>query len=219
MRNLLSASILLLVTVSCQVESRFFQDRLHDSIEILPISVATGVGLYGGVRVTPFFGTGVGVAQTYRAGWSDGVMGEWEELSAGWLLASMRHGPRRPAAYQQASLSDLPVGDADPDTRAHGAGNFMFFIPFRFGDKSMFGHEETPAYRDIELLDIELNLFVGIGGLRLGLSPLQFGDWVVGWFGWDPAGDDELGSEAAGKPAPISAPVDSIESEGQGSGI
>ncbi len=196
----LTGLLAVLCGVSCQVENRFFRDRLHDGLEVLPISVATGVGVYGGFRITPFFGTGLGVAQTYRAGWSDGVIGEWEELNAGWVVAAMRDGPRvdRDGSGENLRFS-YPVQDSE--RHIGGAGNFLFFIPFRFGDKSMFRQDETPAFEPVSLLDVEVNLFLGVGGVRLGLSPLQFGDWVVGWFGWDPAGDDSV--EVQPDPAPV----------------
>lgn len=50
----------------------------------------------------------------------------------------------------------------------------------------------------VERFDLEVGVTVLIGA-RVGFSPGQLVDFVGGWFGWDPAGDDQsLMGEPAG---------------------
>lgn len=43
----------------------------------------------------------------------------------------------------------------------------------------------------IHAFDIEAGVFAGIVGARVGFSPGEFVDFLLGWFGVDIAGDDE----------------------------
>jgi hypothetical protein len=174
----------------CQTSGRdifgnsYLEDRLNDTIDIMPMSFSAGEGLYVGARVTAFVGTGVGWAETERFGWSrrTPVPGEsrqeslegyvsWPEQVWGGVLAWQR--------------SDDP---------APGAGNTAFFIPMR----------NTPSPSDTldvgSLLDVEADIHLWLFGVRVALAPVQFADWLLGWANVDFL-DDDLHAGARAAPA------------------
>lgn len=51
------------------------------------------------------------------------------------------------------------------------------------------GKERNPGAR-IHVLDVEARLYLGVVYAKVGFSPGQFVDFVLGWFGADIAGDD-----------------------------
>ena len=56
------------------------------------------------------------------------------------------------------------------------------------------GNFETTVHKHfrnhVNGFDLEAGLFLGIIGCRVGFSPGQFADFLLGWFGLDIAGDD-----------------------------
>lgn len=152
----------------------YLADRGRDTLDMIPFSVATGPGIYGGARVTQFAGTGLGYAETNRTGWGkrgDGHEGplpdalaspsNWDEKSWGWGLMWER--------------------DHDP---APAAGNMFFFVPFV--------DPNTPerVFDVGTLLDVEAGVHFLVFGIRAGVSPVQFADWLAGWGNVDFLNDD-----------------------------
>ena len=82
-------------------------------------------------------------------------------------------------------------------------GNMFFFIPIPL---EAGGFEDTHLPPWHAWADIEADFFLGIAGIRLGVSPDQVVDFLAGIFGFDLFGDDiqapeEPEPEAAQAPA------------------
>lgn len=158
----------------CTTKS-YIADRGRDTLDMIPFSVSTGPGLYGGARATQFLGSGLGYAETVRTGWgrrSDGSDGplpdslvspdsEWQEKTWGWGLMWERDNDPKPAA-----------------------GNMFFFVPF------VDPNSPDAALDMSTLLDFEASIHAGLFGVRAGFSPMQFADWLAGWGNVDFLDDD-----------------------------
>ena len=173
-------ALALTALTSCQTSGRgltensFLEDRLNDTIDILPISFSAGEGIYAGVRITSFFGTGIGYAETERFGWARRTPVEGEAPEE-----SLRGYVEWPEETYGAVLFWQRSDDPAP-----GAGNNAFFIPMR----------NTPSPSDTidlgSLLDVEADLHLWLIGARIAISPVEFADWLVGWGGIDFLHDD-----------------------------
>ena len=170
----LLACVLLLA--ACRTSARgYFSDRLEDTVDMVPFSVATGPGFYVGARATAIAGTGIGWAKTHRAGWRRRkawadhpaelvTFRDWREREKGVLLAWDR--------------------SSDPEP---GAGNLGVVVP-AIDEDDDFGYR---PYVDLaSALDAELEAHLFYVGLRIGASPVQIVDWLLGWTTLDILGDD-----------------------------
>lgn len=189
--------VALLALTACQTTlGGYLEDRAHDTLDVFPMSVGTGPGLYAGVRVTAFFGTAIGLESTHRHGWRRANWnsrntyeelarpGSWDESAHGLLLFWGRSNDRRPK-----------------DKEKYYLGNALFVIPLDYGTvvkRSSSGEKPTgftlqDVQFDVDLgtsLDCEAEIHLGYVGLRFGLSPVQLADWLAGWFQVDFADDD-----------------------------
>ncbi|MBI3818937.1 MAG: hypothetical protein HY286_09635 [Planctomycetes bacterium] len=173
-------SLLLLIPASfftsCKTTTGgYFQDRLNDFIDIVPFDVAAGPGFYVGARGTAFAGVGIGYDKVRRAG--------WHHRTANATEASDLRGFKS-WRETEAGLVVLWTRSDDP---TKGAGNVGFIVPVQ--------PEKTPlSFRPgLELgsaLDAEVTIHLGFVGLRIGASPLQAIDWLLGWTTLDILNDD-----------------------------
>ncbi|MBI3818671.1 MAG: hypothetical protein HY286_08280 [Planctomycetes bacterium] len=193
--------VLLLLFVSCarSTTGGYWADRLNDTVDMIPLSVSVGPGLYAGVQVTSFFGTGVGYAEeTSRVGWfptksynadaRGGLVrfGRLEGWQCGFVFACMGMG-----------LSSDSNAMIDAST-----GNTFFFFPV------VPVHCGGDIYYDaVSVLNISANVHIGIVGIHAGISPVNVVDWLLGWFTIDIAGDDM--NARFPEPVPASRPTDS----------
>lgn len=191
MRFTASAALAALASIgACRTSaSGYFADRLNDTIDMIPFSIASGPGLYFGARATALAGVAVGYAETTRAGWRrrptwtahpDELAGfrVWSETAKGLTLVWDR------------------TNDPPP-----GAGN-LGPVPARtLGGPWAYSLGLDPG----TALDAELEAHLGYVGLRIGASPLQAIDWLLGWFLLDAAGDD-LHRRLEGKTFPAPPP-------------
>lgn len=172
---------------ACQTSGRdifgnsYLEDRLNDTIDIVPVSFSGGEGIYVGARVTAFFGTGIGWAQTERFGWSrrTPVEGESKQESLEGYVSWPEEVWGGVLAWQRS------------DDPAPGAGNTAFFIPM----------SNTPAPSDTldlgSLLDVEADVHLWLIGMRIAIAPVQFADWLLGWANIDFLNDDLHAGERA----------------------
>src|SRR5262245_6103718 len=183
----LPIALLLTALAGCRTSaSGYFDDRLRDTIDILPVSVASGPGFYVGARLTAFLGTGIGYAETSRAGsyrrpaWPEEAselvnFRQWHEHEKGLVVLWTRDADPTPGA---GNIVVLPVVDEQDDFR------FRFFL------------EPGSA------LDVEAEVHLFYFGFRIGVSPVQLLEWLVGWFTLDPLGDD-VNARFEGRTIPV----------------
>jgi len=153
---------------------RYFHNRLEDTLDALPVSVAWGPGLYASARATRYLGTAVGAADTSRFGWV------WRER------ANEDDPPTSPSGF--ASVEEGALGILVGWERWGGptqrVGNVLFVVP-----KKPKGYGEN-AVGPSDLLDLELEVHLALVGLRAGISLVQLADWLLGWFTADFLHDD-----------------------------
>jgi len=192
----LAASLFLLT--SCRTSTRgYFEDRLHDTLDWIPCSVAAGPGFYVGARATSFLGTGVGYAETNRAGL---------HRRSAWPEDPFELVNARTWSEKEKGLVILWTRDGDPKP---GAGNLL--IPPVVDEKNDFGFR---AFIDPgSLLDAEVEAHIIYLGIRIGASPIQIIDWLLGWATLDFLGDD-LNARFEGKPAKPEAEKREAEKRG-----
>ena len=171
----------------CQTSGRnifgnsYLEDRLNDTLDIVPVSFSAGRGIYAGARVSAFFGSGIGWAETERFGWSrrTPVEGESKQESLEGYVSWPEEAWGAVLAWQRT------------DDPAPGAGNTVFFIPMR----------NTPTPSDTldtgSLLDVEADLHLWLVGVRVAVAPVQFADWLLGFGNVDFLNDDLHGGERA----------------------
>ncbi|MBI3818936.1 MAG: hypothetical protein HY286_09630 [Planctomycetes bacterium] len=173
-----------LAFTSCKTSAgAYFQDRLNDFVDVIPVSVAAGPGLFASVRATVMVGTGIGYAEAWRAGvrLPDESHRKYDDL----------------ARYQVWREEEVGLGilwfhqdTSEPDWG--GMGNFLIFA-FPPGGSCGSSH-----FHFISALDVEAGIHLGIVGLRVGVSPGQLIDFLLGWTTLDIASDDrESRSELA----------------------
>lgn len=155
--------------------SGYLQDRALDLADCFKVAVAAGPELSADLKATDALHLAVG----------GGVHGE-----AGFV-------GRKPGAASMMTLG-LPVAPFMEEGILYG----RYVFDECFGDwKEADVQDEcyalhflnakptNPRHRWVEAFDLEAGAIVLVGG-RIGFSPGQFADFLAGWFGADPAGDD-----------------------------
>lgn len=177
--------------------ANYTKARLFDALDVIPVSVAVGYGLSAQVRASPYFGLGAGWANSWRFGQGEQRFGPfWFEKERGipvWryyrLQTYLDYEPRIPGGdplwfneskrYRASSLVVFPGMSRD--------GMLWWPVLPPYFQKSPW---EWPGWSNWNLLNVEASVFAGVVGVRVALSPLQWVDYMVGWFTFDPANDD-----------------------------
>ena len=166
------------------IEGTHWEDRINDTLDIIPVSFATGEGFYLGARVSQYAGTGLGWARTERMGWARRKQTRNEELAE-----SLEGYVSWPEEQWGAVLTWQRNDDPSP-----GAGNVGFVVPMM----------NTPAPRRTwdmgSSLDVEVEAHLWLVGFRIAASPVQFADWLAGWARIDFLEDDRNMIEGKYKP-------------------
>lgn len=177
---------------------QYARDRWNDTLDVLPLSMTLGPGLYASANVTQFLGTGIGFYKGTALGWFP------------------TEGPdaKEPEHLERFQIGDhmsagLILGDyhfPDPG-RMDEYGILYWFVPMqRKGAGLRFPFAPTSA------LDVTVRAHVGVIGARVTFSPGNLADWFLGWFGLDIANDDvrpwPVSSDRAhGRPDPQEPPT------------
>jgi hypothetical protein len=196
-----AAAFVFLALPGCAAVGDYFAARVRDTVDIAPVSVAQGAGLLARVRVTNWFDFGIGRASSSRAGWrrrGPSAETRWDERvhgglvpwlgEEGWEFGWHEETKAIPFVY---SLTDYERSDGE--TRQ--AGTLFTVIPYR--EQASLASPRTEVG---SAYDVEAEVFLGIVGIRVAISPTQLFDWFVGWFGFDPLGDDGVGRVDGGVP-------------------
>lgn len=161
---------------SCKTTtSGYFADRLNDTIDMIPLNVAAGPGFYIGARATAFAGVGIGYDEAHRAGWHHRTS---DAKEASDLRGFKSWHEREMGLVVLWSRTDDPSG---------GAGNVGFVVPVQ--DRE-FPFKFRPHLDAGSALDAEVTIHLGIVGFRIGASPIQAIDWLLGWTTLDVLNDD-----------------------------
>jgi hypothetical protein len=172
----LTLPLLALALGACRTNfGGYVADRVNDTVDIVPFSVASGPGFYVGARLTVIAGVGVGYAETSRAGWRRRPV--WTDDPE--KLAGFRRWHEREKGF-------VVFWDRTDDPEP-GAGNLGVVVPAYTRESAW---DYRLGFEPGSALDAEVEVHLFYVGLRVGVSPLQAIDWLAGWFLLDPAGDD-----------------------------
>lgn len=174
MRSLSVLAVLALTTLcgACT----YLVDRWNDTLDILPLSVTLGPGLYASANVTQFCGAGIGLYTGVTAGWfpTEGPAAREPKH-----LERFQAGPHMSAGFV---LGDFHMPDPGRMTEY---GILYWFIPKR--------RKGIPAgypFAPTSSLDVTVRAHVALIGARVTFSLGNLADWALGWFGLDIAADD-----------------------------
>ncbi|WP_419195406.1 alpha/beta fold hydrolase [Engelhardtia mirabilis] len=185
--------------------TRYFGNRLDDTLDMFPSSVAVGPGLFVGARATAFAGIGLGgTSEADRYGMNAlanpaggarkpgaSPLGGWEESSMGLGLLWGRAGESSYTWVGNAFVL-VPIAYRARWASARDASSLTWsMVDFELvglADK----HALRPELTDVPYSpwDVEAELHLIGVGLRLGLAPIEVLDWIGGWFFLDLQGDD-----------------------------
>jgi len=193
----------------CKAFNAYMTDRGRDFSEIARVQVGFGAGLGVSAQAGPVahagFGVGVipyefGVGWVYGTGYAFGLNSielmdseiywpfTWipvggDPLGAGFHTAGDGIGPRGAGGHRHVCYGLMPglVG-YEPDS------GVMHWTPRGF-DADRYGH--------IHSWDVEASVYAGFLVARVGFSPGEFLDFLLGWFGVDIANDDTAAQERA----------------------
>lgn len=157
----------------------WLSDRAGDLADVVVVEASAGLGLAADVKLTDLLHVGAGYAHARKVG----LRGREAEL-----LWDREVG---------LPLSLVPWLGAARDGEWWRVGHLH-------ANAAELWHGSSPW----RLFDLEVGLFAGVLGLRLGLSPGELVDFLAGLIGFDPAGDD------AGPPAAPAPRDGAIEEEG-----
>ncbi len=184
MRKTLILGALPLLTMLCSCQTAYMQNRKNDMLDCIKFSYGSPVGLHAGVKVTDFATLKLGYSTGIRKGYTGRHAGMWDETEVG-----------------------LPLILGDRDIRSGGAvATVMGHTPDELEELTMFtvatkndcwlnggkGACEFRLRHWANLFDIELGGTLLMISGRIGLSPGQFLDFLCGFIGLDPAGDDTV---------------------------
>jgi hypothetical protein len=185
----------------------YFEARGLDLYDSFPASVAYGYGLTLEARVTQFAGFGLGWDENWRYGMDDHRYGpHWWEKERGipfwryyryqdyledetrWAGGDRRWWPEThrlratslilfPGMSRQGEIADVQTYYT----------NVPLYIPYPY---TLHVPWEWPQWNAWDVANCELGLFLAVGGIRIGVSPLQFLDFTLGLFTVDWAKDD-----------------------------
>lgn len=196
--RILLCALLLGSLVGCATHSEYWASRALDLWDVVPVSVQKGAGVSVSARISPFAQSGIGWYYSDAAyGMAVGRWGPyWYENGMHVALMSLEF------LYQETAHEQWPPGPdgryqwEDSETIQRCSGNTLVFLPTEVHSHSGFTWATLPE--PYAWADSEIHFFLGVAGVRVGLSPFQLIDFVLGWFGLDPSSDD-LAEEEAGE--------------------
>ncbi len=177
----------------CASPWRYWKSRALDLWDVLPVSVQKGGGLSASAGVTPFVRTGLGFYFSTEPPNSYGMaLGRWgpvwKENGYHFLVATVEE--------QELEGDPWPGGPdgryCNPDEKklARSRMNLLVVLPVD-PDHEAGGHFARVRFPPwYSWLDSEAEVFVLFFGIRVGVSPLQLVDFLAGFLGLDPLGDD-----------------------------
>ena len=197
----------------------YVHDRAMDLADCFKVNAGVGVGLALDLKLTDYVSPGVGIASyTWNAGWDDRrVHGVWIEsdvintprIAYEVLFTDYDDSPNSGGDTESLVL-DLALSSLNlPNERWLVVGREVsveFFSLFNFENAddrqirtTITGRLVDPA-EEARIVDkdvwqrgfVEIGVTAGLVHARAGFNPLQFVDFLLGWFSLDVAGDDRV---------------------------
>jgi len=187
-------------------------------MDSIPLSAGAGLGLSAEVRATPYAGLGIGYANDWRFGTDEQRLGPvWYEQERGIpIWRYYRHqnyleetdrwsgGHERFRVDRRNRAASLIVA---PGMVRDGLVWFPIYPPYMITK-----HWEWPNWSAWDLLNVEAGVFLGVVGVRVGVSPFQLIDFILGLATIDLA-DDDIRTDYIQWPDPGATPASFEEQE------
>ncbi len=193
----------------CAAVGNYFANRARDLGECFRVQAGLGLGVGGGVKASGLVEVGMGLGigpNWFGAGWvygmRHGLLGNSAEYqyTPDWLPCDLQ------IFFPEAitwTVSGKVVGSKfvlyqERDSRSSRSGTRCSWgllpglLSWDSGGHwiwSASGDTDT-VWRRIHAFDLEASVYAGIVCARVGFSPGEFLDFLLGWFGLDIAGDD-----------------------------
>jgi hypothetical protein len=192
----LLAVLLSLLTLGCGLTRP--ADRGRDLAQVLHLGISgsSQPGLYVWA-LAPLLGTSVGYQPHAAYVGSDyGYTYAWHQAGYGMLAGGEL--VRAEWGFSVEGFIDRPLWDA------YATQTQLMLMNLTVSDQRLGSTAQTIALRRVEV-----GLHVLFVGVSVGLDLFALGDFLAGWFGWDPSDDDDFvplhapfESEAARAPPP-----------------
>lgn len=153
----------------------YLDDRASDLADAFTLTVSAGPEISADVQATDLVHLAIGGGVHGEAGLAGGQLGTAGVMTLGLPVAPFLEDG---VLYGRYVFSEVGGGwEADDIEDECYLVHLVDAAPT---------HPEVDAWH---ALDLEIGAVVGVGG-RVGLSPGELLDFLGGWFGWDPLGDD-----------------------------
>lgn len=195
----LALALALLAGPGCQAVGQYFANRARDLGECVRVQVGGGIGIGGGVHAAGIAELGLGggvLLPSYGVGWAYG-----DGYAFGLGSKDLRQGQADYNLYPPFSmmLAGAPALHYESpewmsDSVLNRGHSCFGLLPCCFNGPML---KRAPFHRanlgpkgQIHNWDVEVSAYAGVVGVRVGVSPGEILDFLLGWFGIDIAGDD-----------------------------
>lgn len=164
----------------CAGVGRYAAARAADLADVFQANAGIGPGLLASLKATELACVAVGWSADRKWGFLGRHAGAWSEENLGFPVSNIGEFHAAPSLRLLAALRCFQVREAGPFVR----GDAEFFwrrLDSRAGWTGSDG---------IDKFDLEAGATAGLVNARLGLSPGQALDFLLGLLAIDPAGDD-----------------------------
>jgi len=181
----------------CGCRAPSFQDRMDDGAELLRLNLGGGPGFLVNVHATRCLALGVGVYEARRYGFRNGRGWVWDERRYDTNLVAPIWGWEDVTAVVHGNMPVTPVRGDEQDPRRPGEepGKLRWArMPLTLNDPNR-GWFEVSASVHVIWVGVDVGFDVG-----------ELVDFLCGWAGLDPAGDDEHTGEPVERHEPGPSP-------------
>lgn len=176
-------------------ERSYLGKRGRDFLQTFKFGVGYGLFVQADVEATILAHLGVGVAMNQLVGISNGEAKSWLDYVEGFPVTNidgaMKGEWRRALCFHTHSPDFEFISFSEP-TPVHTCLLSPLFLTLESTDDgNRFGMAlSNDAFPPIRWADLEAGATVAPVAIRVGFSPGETVDFIAGWFGFDPAGDD-----------------------------
>jgi hypothetical protein len=170
---------------------------MDDAAEMVRFNFGGGPGLLANAHVTRCLALGAGAYDARRLGFRNGYGWLWDERRYDFNLIIPLYGWEDVMATTHGSMPETVLRGDQHDRLPPGE------------DPGFFGWAEMPLTLNNPnrgWFEVSLNLHFILIGIDVGIDAGEIVDYVVGWFGFDPAGDDAWTGKDVEKHDPEPAP-------------
>ena len=209
LRGSLFAVVLCVLLAACTgCKAPNLQDRMNDAGQVARLNVGLGPGFLVNAQVTRALELGVGAYDARRCGFRNGYGWIWDERRYDTNLVIPIWGWEDVDAVLYGGMPVTPVRGDDRHPLPPGTERCCWRwsgMPLTINDKNR------------GWLEVAANVHLIYFGIDAGVDVGQFIDWAAGWFGLDPAGDDQWTGVEVEKhgpsptPTPLAAPTQPLK--------